>query len=159
MATVKKKAAASKTDQIPRLAHKKKTMNLKTELSQVELTAAAEELAESTQNVNRLEDQKKAATAQFKSDIDYASARRNKFAGIVATKCEYRNVDCDMLYDYEGKMSRSPASTPGKRSRSGRCSRTNCNSRCRWRSNGLPKALHQDAEEHVRACRSGVVLA
>jgi len=104
MATVKKKAAASKTDQIPRLAHKKKTMNLKTELSQEELTAAAEELAESTQNVNRLEDQKKAATAQFKSDIDYASARRNKFAGIVATKCEYRNVDCDMLYDYEEKM-------------------------------------------------------
>ena len=99
-----KKSAASKADQIPRMAHKKKTMNLKTELSQEELTAAAEELAESTQNVNRLEDQKKAATAQFKSDIDYASARRNKFAGIVATKCEYRNVDCDMLYDYEEKM-------------------------------------------------------
>lgn len=104
MATVKKKAAASKTDQIQRLAHKKKTMNLKTELSKEELVAAAEELAESTQSVNRQEDQKKAAVAQFKSDIEYAIARRNKFAGIVATKCEYRNVDCDMLYDYEEKM-------------------------------------------------------
>jgi len=104
MATAKKKTQAKKTDQIPRLAHKKKTMNLKTDLSKEELAAAAEELAESTQAVNRLEDQKKAAVAQFKSDIEYAVARRNKFAGIVATKCEYRDVDCDMLYDYEDKV-------------------------------------------------------
>ena len=103
MATAKK-TTAKKTDQIPRLAHKKKTMNLKTELNRDELAAAAEELAESTQTIVRLENQKKAAVAQFKSDIDYAIARQNKFAGIVAAKCEWRDVDCDLLYDYEKKI-------------------------------------------------------
>ena len=98
-----KKTTSKKTDPIPALAHRKKTMNLKTELSREELAAAAEELAEATQTVERLEDEKKAQAAQLKSDIDYAAARRNKFAGIVSSKCEWRNVDCDQLFDYEEK--------------------------------------------------------
>lgn len=97
------KKTAQKTEEKAQITRRRETRNLKTVLTAEELASAAEELAQSTQAADRLEEEKKSMVSEFKARIEEAVARRNKFANIVSTKSEYRQVDCEIVLDYDTK--------------------------------------------------------
>jgi len=101
--TEKKTAPKKEAPKKPEIAKKKETRNLKTELTREELAVKADELAQATQEVERVDENKKAAVSQFKSQIEELTGRRNRLAGIVSQKAEWRDVDVEMIFDYDTK--------------------------------------------------------
>jgi phenylalanyl-tRNA synthetase alpha subunit len=97
------KKTTTKKSEKKQVVKKKETRNLKTMLSAEELAERADGLAQATQEVERLEEEKKAAASQYKSQIEEATGRRNKLAGIVSSKSEWRQVDVELTFDYENK--------------------------------------------------------
>lgn len=60
----------------------------------------ADALAEANQAVEVAERNKKSAMQQHQSEIRLAEARRERLAGIVASKAEYRDVTVEERWDY-----------------------------------------------------------
>ena len=81
----------------------KETRSLKCLLLQSEKLQKAEELATVTQQLAQLEEEKKEVSDRMKSRITEASARQSVLAATVASGYEYRQTDCEILRDWEGK--------------------------------------------------------
>lgn len=70
------------------------------QLTRDEKAQAADSLANAISERDALEDQRKAAVDQFKAKISGKEADISKFAGLVRTGVEYRNVTCERRRDY-----------------------------------------------------------
>lgn len=61
-------------------------------------------LAESVNDLQRAEDEKKAVASNFKSRIDGCQANTNNLAGKLSSGYEFRNIDCKAKPDLDLKI-------------------------------------------------------
>lgn len=61
----------------------------------------ADELAEASQAVDNANANKRYVLSQMQTEIKTAEARREKLAGIVSSKREYREVTVEVQFDFE----------------------------------------------------------
>lgn len=81
-------------------------LNLECVLTDEETLKYAKEMAEATNKLNQLEDSKKSYNSQIKSEIDSAAAKVNLLSRKVASGKEYRDIECDIVYDWDEKVKR-----------------------------------------------------
>lgn len=74
---------------------------LKYEFSDEEKNELAKEMAEANEREQGLEREKTEVVAELKGRIEAAKAERLKCAGLYRTGYEYRNIECDVRYDYD----------------------------------------------------------
>ena len=77
------------------------TEYLKCILTDDEFREYSSTLARKYSDIQELESQKKAITSDFASRINSATEETSRLARIIQNKCEYRNVDCEILYNYD----------------------------------------------------------
>lgn len=82
---------------------KEETRTLRTQLTADELAEAAETLAHATQELEKLEDEKKSFGSSIKARIDEASAKQRGMAAIVASKHDWREVRCSSRRDFDAQ--------------------------------------------------------
>lgn len=82
----------------------KVTEELSCELNQVEWDNRAREMAEAQEKAEAEEQRKKDVTKQLNADVAVAKNKVSKFANIVATRREQRDVIVEVKYDYEKGM-------------------------------------------------------
>lgn len=80
---------------------KKINRTLKCLLTEDESREMGGELAQRYSEITDLEDQKKAVTSDFKSRIDAASAEASRIARMISNGYEFREVECEVVQDYE----------------------------------------------------------
>lgn len=80
------------------------TRSLLVKLTTDEIRARAAELARMTASQAQLEDEKKAQTSNFKTQIDRCVADCRDYAERVTTGREFRDVDCEWTPSPTGKM-------------------------------------------------------
>lgn len=73
---------------------------LKCVLTEEEVAQAAGELAREVENLKELEEALGSIKAEFKGKTEKAEANISIKARLVRDKHEYRNVECDVTYDY-----------------------------------------------------------
>ncbi len=78
---------------------KKTEMSLRVDFTPPELLNLARKQAEAHGELNRAEEEKKAATAQLKARCEGISARISELAGKITSGFEYRTVPCEVSYD------------------------------------------------------------
>ena len=74
---------------------------LEVEYTPAEMSEMGLELARKTAELRTKEDNKKSVTSQLKSEIDNLTAGTNDLSNKINTGSEYRNVKCELEYDYE----------------------------------------------------------
>lgn len=79
---------------------KEVTRKLKVEIDDPTLSAFGNELADSVQKLEQLEDDKKASANGYKCQIDSASARARELANLIRAKCRYLDVTCREERDF-----------------------------------------------------------
>lgn len=78
-------------------------------LTEVELTQCRDMLADAVRQKARSEDNLKSVSTQLKSEIAAADAKIQRYAEMINSKTEYRDVDCRIEYNFkkrEKKISR-----------------------------------------------------
>lgn len=93
----KSKKSPKQDDNIIR---KRSTSTLPVRLTTDELTAQAEIMANAEAELSTLEDQKKAATSEYKAKIDQVQACMSKAAALLRSKQEHRTVETEIVHDY-----------------------------------------------------------
>lgn len=78
------------------------TRNLMCKLTEKEIQGFSRQLAENTQAVSCLEEEKKANAAAFASKISRHRSNISDLARKVTTGQEMRDIDCEWTYDWEG---------------------------------------------------------
>ncbi len=76
------------------------TRSLACDLKQDELLTKGDELSTICQEINELEYKKSAQAKRLKEEIDVLEEKRYKLAGIVKSRQEYRDVECQEKFDY-----------------------------------------------------------
>lgn len=77
---------------------------LKCVLTADEFKSMSSDLAQQTVEIQELEDQKKAASSDFKSRIDAATAHTSRIARILRDGYEMKDVECETTFDLESGM-------------------------------------------------------
>jgi hypothetical protein len=77
--------------------------SVKCTLTAAEIEAGGRDLARKIGTLAQLEDNKKAATSQYKSEIDRVSAEIRSLGLKVANGYEFRELTCDTVYDFDLK--------------------------------------------------------
>lgn len=77
------------------------TETLKCQLTETEVLAAGQELAEKLQQHHTLEGEKKAVTGQFAAQIKEVDAKVEQKRNLVQNKFEFRPVKCSETHDYK----------------------------------------------------------
>lgn len=94
------KSGAPATPTLPPARPPKKTeMQLRVEYTRDEIVGLARKLAESTAELSRAEEDKKAVTAQLKAICDSISASISELTGKINSGFEYRVTPCEVRYD------------------------------------------------------------
>lgn len=75
---------------------------LRCRLAPSEATAYGREQSELIQQIDRLEDQKKASASEYKARIEEKSARARRIAGYITTNEEEREIGCTWIYEAAG---------------------------------------------------------
>lgn len=75
---------------------------LRCRLAPNEATAYGREQSELIQQIDRLEDQKKASASEYKARIEEKSARARRIAGYITTNEEEREIGCTWIYEAAG---------------------------------------------------------
>src|SRR5208337_222991 len=73
---------------------------LKVPLSDEDYKHFAIVMGQANNEISAAEDQLAAVKSQFKSRIDAAVARRNEYASIINSGCEYKPVECQLVKNY-----------------------------------------------------------
>jgi DNA repair exonuclease SbcCD ATPase subunit len=76
---------------------------LKCQLTQDEILAAGQALADAQSNMERLRDELAAYKAQINTQIAEAEAIANRNGGLIRQKYEVRKVDCEICKDYQNE--------------------------------------------------------
>lgn len=76
--------------------------HLRCRLAPNEATAYGREQSELIQQIDRLEDQKKASASEYKARIEEKSARARRLAGYITTGEEEREIGCTWIYEAAG---------------------------------------------------------
>jgi tRNA U54 and U55 pseudouridine synthase Pus10 len=74
---------------------------LKCDLTEEEFKEFSSTLAKTTKDLRGLEDQKKAIGSKFAAKINEAETEANRIAIIVSDRYEYRDVECETIFDEE----------------------------------------------------------
>jgi hypothetical protein len=77
---------------------------LKCILTEVEIKDAGAQLARRYSEISDLEDAKKSVMSDFKAKIDSATADASGLARKIQNGYEFRNIDCEEIWDYEDKV-------------------------------------------------------
>lgn len=80
---------------------KKITLNLRTALTRDEIFSYAEDLANADQNIIAIESRKKEMMAAITAEAKQAQAASEALSLKVSTKHEYRDVDCEVTYNFD----------------------------------------------------------
>lgn len=86
------------------IENQKTKEHLKCELSESEVKQMGSDLAQKVSEIKNLENQKKAATAQFKSQIDKLAAEVSLIANMIQNGYEFRVVDCEIIRNFKDKI-------------------------------------------------------
>ena len=78
--------------------------NLKVFLTVDEIREAGSNLARSFSQISTLEEEKKSAASNYKARIDALSAQAMVYAGLVQNGYDFREVDCEEIFDYDQKL-------------------------------------------------------
>ena len=78
-------------------------MLLKCGLSDEEVMAAGDRMAQGLEDIERLEDRKKAVMDDIKARISGAAAQVAINRDLVRNRYEFRDVDCERVVDYKDK--------------------------------------------------------
>lgn len=76
------------------------THSLKCQLAEAEVAVAADELAEGLDQLEAIEDEKKATMENFKARAALIEAQAKVNKNLVRDKYIYRRVTCDLVLDY-----------------------------------------------------------
>lgn len=87
------------TDQKKHRKEIKKWLEVK--YTEVEISEKSMELARKTGELRTAEENKKSVMSQLKSEIDSLAADTNKLGGEIIAGGEFRNVKCEVEYNYE----------------------------------------------------------
>lgn len=77
--------------------------NLECKLTEEELKECSKKLADAVQKLERCELEKKAFVSQKKAESEKYSAMVSENSNKVASGKEYRDVKCDVIYDWDNK--------------------------------------------------------
>lgn len=77
---------------------------LKCVLTEEEIKESGAQLARRYSEISDLEDAKKSVMSDFKAKIDSASAEASGLARKIQNGYEFRNVDCEEIWDYDDKV-------------------------------------------------------
>jgi len=77
------------------------TQRLKCVLTEDEIKKAAKSLSACTDELKSLEEEKKAMSDNFKSQITACEAQQSLSSALVRDEYEYRRVDCNKILDYK----------------------------------------------------------
>lgn len=80
------------------------TRSLKCPLTDAEIEAGGRELARKIGQLAQLEDEKRAAMSQYKSDIDRITSDIRSLGLKVANGYEFRDITCVIEYDFDRKQ-------------------------------------------------------
>lgn len=78
--------------------------HLKCLLSEKEIKDAGAALARSYSEITDLEEQKKSVTSDFKAKIDGATAQASILARKIQNGYDFRDVECEEVWDYDDKV-------------------------------------------------------
>ncbi len=87
-------------DKKEKIATKEQTEYLKCALTAKEVAVAANDLAKLLDDIHALEDQLVSIKADFKAKLEKCEADIRVSQRLVRDKYEYRNVECDVEYNY-----------------------------------------------------------
>lgn len=93
-----------KKNTTPKIATKQQTEYLKCVLTAEEVAVAANDLAKLLDDTQALEDQLASVKADFKAKIEKCEADTRVKQRLVRDKCDYRQVECDVEYNYSTLM-------------------------------------------------------
>ena len=97
----KSKKSGTKEPNDPRgIVSRPSTATLPCRLTPDELSKQGEIMANTEAELSALEDQKKAATSEYKAKIDQAKARLSGAAALLRSKSEHRTVSTEIVEDY-----------------------------------------------------------
>ena len=77
--------------------------HLKCVLTETEIKTAGAQLARSYSEITDLEDQKKSSASDFKARIDSASAQASIVARKIQNGYEFRDIDCEEVWNWDEK--------------------------------------------------------
>jgi len=78
--------------------------HLKCVLTETEIKTAGAQLARSYSEITDLEDQKKSVVSDFKAKIDGATAQASILARKIQNGYEFRDIDCEEVWNWDEKL-------------------------------------------------------